>query len=271
VEEDDTGSNLSPSFAARHGSAKRVAGIRVRGGPCGPPLPSEPGVQVSPHRAQALIRRREAPGDRFAATFTIGVCTGLTQSAHRAFNGTKGNHRLSNHSGLAVPHLSRDPRPVGSQPPFGAGHEPLSGRLQAGVRLLRHPIPPCPQALPYGSPSTIPVGAVGLTTFHTCTIPRDVGPALPPAVQHLRGGTGRLPDLTAYLLVHACQPLWHVTYHGGSTAIHVCWPYPSTLAPDRLEANSRNLASRFGCPRIKRRLRCPGRVAPRGYPRRTAR
>jgi hypothetical protein len=125
-----------------------------------------------------LIRHREAPGDRYTATFTIGGCTGLTQSAHRAFNGANGNHRLRNHSGLAVPHRSRDPRPVGSQPPFGAGQQPLSGPLQPGIRLLRHPIPPCPQAPPYGSPSTILVGAVGLTTFHTCTIPEGRRPRL---------------------------------------------------------------------------------------------
>ena len=135
-------------------------------------------MQVSPHRAQALIRRREAPGGPQRATFTIRGCTELTRSAHRAFNDAKGNHRLSNHSGLAVPHLSRDSRPVGSQPPFGAGQQPLSGPLQPGFRLLRHPIPPCPQALPYGSPSTLLVGAVGLTTFHTCTIPEGRRPRL---------------------------------------------------------------------------------------------
>ena len=135
-------------------------------------------MQVSPHRAQALIRRREAPGGPKRATFTIRGCTQLTLCAHRAFNGAKGNHRLSNHSGLAVPHLSRDSRPVGSQPPFGAGHLPLSRPLQPGIRLLRHPIPPCPRAFPCGSPSTILVGAVGLTTFHTRTIPEGRRPRL---------------------------------------------------------------------------------------------
>jgi len=94
---------------------------RVRRGPYGPLLPQEPGVQVSPHRTQALRRRPEAPGDRCRGTFTIRVCTGLTQSAHRVFNGTKDNHRLSSHSGLAFPYPSRDPRPVGSRPPFGVG------------------------------------------------------------------------------------------------------------------------------------------------------
>ena len=133
--------------------------------------------------------------------------------------------------------------------------------------MLRHPIPPCPRALPCGSPSTIPVGAVRLTTFHTCTIPEGRRPRLTAGSATSARGKRTLPGLTAYLLVHAYQPLWHVVYHDGSTAIHVRWPYPSTLAPDRLEADSRNLASRLGYPRIKRRLRCPERFAPRGYPR----
>jgi hypothetical protein len=51
---------------------------------------------------------------------------------------------------------------------------------------------------------------------------KDVGSAFPPAVHHLREGRGRSPDLTAYLLVHACQPLWHVAYHDGSAAVHLC-------------------------------------------------
>ena len=111
----------------------------------------------------------------------------------------------------------------------------------------------------------------GLPRSTRVPFPRDVGPALTPAVRHLRRGRGRSPDLTAHLLVHACQPLWHVAYHDGSTAVHIRWPYPPTLAPDRLEADSRNLASRLGCPLIKRRPRCHGRFAPRGSPRRTAR
>jgi hypothetical protein len=155
-------------------------------------------------------------------------------------------HRLSNHSDLAFPHLSRDPRPVGSQPPFGVGHQPLSKPLQPGVRLLRHPIPPCPQALPYGSPSTILAEAVGLTTFHTRTIPEGRRPRLPAGSASSARGKRTLPDLTAHLLVHACQPLWHVVYHDGSAAVHIRWPYPSTPAPDRREADSRNLPSR-GC------------------------
>ena len=114
-------------------------------------------------------------------------------------------------------------------------------------------------------------GRLGLPRFTRVPILRNLGPALPPAVQHLRGESISPPDLTAYLLVHAYQPLWHVHCYDGSTAIHICWPYPSTPAPDHLEAGSHNLPSRFSRPLIRRRLQCPGRSAPRGYPQRTAR
>ena len=220
-----------------------------------------------------MIRRREAPGDRRTATFTIGVGTGLTQSAHRAFNGANGNHRLSNHSGLAVPHLSRDPRPVGSRPPFGAGQSlnpyPTDYRPAFACSDIPYPL-----ALRHTLAGVRPPSLWGQWGLPRCTrVPflKDVGPALPPAAQHLRGEISRLPDQTAYLLVHAYQPLGHVASHDVSTAVHMCWPYPSTPAPDRREAGSRNVPSRFSCPLIRRRLQCPERFAPQGYPQRTAR
>ena len=43
---------------------------RVRGRPRDLPLPSEPSVRLSPHSAQALKRRREAPGEQVAAAQT---------------------------------------------------------------------------------------------------------------------------------------------------------------------------------------------------------
>ena len=66
-----------------------------------------------------------------------------------------GNHRLSNRDGLAVPPFSRDPRPAGSQPPFGAGQSlnPYP-RLPSGVRFLQHPLPPRPPVHPHGRPPT---------------------------------------------------------------------------------------------------------------------
>ena len=39
------------------------------------------------------------------------------------------------------------------------------------------------------------MGAIGLTTFHTRTIPKGLGPTCAPAARHLRGETIRLPDL----------------------------------------------------------------------------
>jgi len=184
-----------------------------------------------------------------------------------------GNHRQSNHGRLAVPYLSRDPRPVGSQPPFGAGQSsnpyPVDYRPAFAYSDL-----PYPRARRRTLTGHLPQSLWERLGLPRCThVPflKDLGPALPPAVHHLRGGRRRSPDLTAHLLVHASQPLWHVAYHDGSTAVHICWPYPSTPAPDRLEAGSRNLPSQFGCPLIRRRLQCPERFAPQGYPQRTAR
>ena len=149
--------------------------------------------------------------------------------------------------------------------------KPVSAPLQDDLRLLRHPIPTRSPASPYGPLSTFLVGTVGLTTFRTRTIHEGLSPDFPPAVQHLRGRIFGLPNLTAYLLVHAYQPLWHGYVYDGSTAVHLHWSYPSTLAPNCPEASSRNVPSRFGCPSTGRRLHCPERFAPRGFPRRTAR
>jgi len=87
---------------------------------------------------------------------------------------------------------------------------------------------------------------LGLPRSARVPFPKDLDPAFPPAVQHLRGRMFRLPNLTAYLLVHAYQPLWHGFVYDGSTAVHLHWSYPSTLAPNCPEDSSRNVPSRFG-------------------------
>jgi hypothetical protein len=51
--------------------------------------------------------------------------------------------------------------PAGSGLPFGTGIA-LSGRLQAGLRFLRHPLPPDPSPF-LGRDTTQRVGTVGLT------------------------------------------------------------------------------------------------------------
>jgi hypothetical protein len=100
--------------------------------------------------------------------------------------------------------------------------EPLSGPLQIGIRFFRHPIPTRPRARSRGRPSTFLWERMGLPRSTRVPVQKDVGSALPPAVQHLRGEISRPSDLTAYLLVHAYQPLWHVASHDGSTAVHMC-------------------------------------------------
>ena len=146
--------------------------------------------------------------------------------------------------------------------------KPVSAPLQDDLRLLRHPIPTRSPAYPCGPLSTFPVGTVGLTTFRTRTIPEGLRPRLSAG-----SATSTWEDvhLTAYLLVHAYQPLWHGYVHDGSTAVHLHWSYPSTLAPNCPEASSRNVPSRFGCPPTGRRLHCPERFAPWGCPQCTAR
>jgi len=114
-------------------------------------------------------------------------------------------------------------------------------------------------------------GQSGLSRSTRVPLPKGLGPTCAPAARHLRGETIRLPDLAAYLLVHAYQPLWHAVSNDASTVVHICWPYPSTRAPDHHEAGSRNVPSRVGCPLIRRRPHCPERFAPRSYPRCTAR
>jgi len=157
-----------------------------------------------------------------SATFAIGVCTGLTLSAHRAFNGAGGNHRLSNHSGLAVPHHSRDPRPVGSQPPFGAGHNPYPDHYSLAFACSDIPYPLARGRSLAGVRPPSLWEQWGLPRCTRVSFTKDLGSACPPAAQSPRGEKEWLPDLAAYLLVHACQPLWHVVLNDGSMAIHVC-------------------------------------------------
>jgi hypothetical protein len=197
----------------------------------------------------------------------------MCRRAPGAFNDANGIHRLRNRPGCTFPHLSRDPRPVGSQPPFGVGQSsnpyPVDYRPAFASSDLPYPLTHRRALTGHVPPSLR--GWLGLPRCTRVPILKDLGPALPPAVQPLRGEISRPSDLTAYLLVHAYQPLGHVASHDVSAAVHMCWPYPSTPAPDRREAGSRNVPSRFGCPLIRRRLQCPERFAPQGYPQRTAR
>ena len=168
---------------------------------------------------------------------------------------------------------TREPIRPGSQPPFGVGQSsnpyPVGYRPAFACSDLLYPL-----AHRYALAGDLPPsvwGQLGLTRCTRVPLPKGLGPTCAPAAQHLRGETIRLPDLAAYLLVHACQPLWHALSNDASTVVHLSWPYPSTPAPDRHEAGSRNVSSRIGCPRIRRRPQCPGRFAPQGYPQRTAR
>ena len=65
-------------------------------------------------------------------------------------------------------------------------------------------------------------GPWGLPRSTRVSFTKDLGSACPPAAQRPRGEKEWLPDLAAYLLVHAYQPLWHVALNDGSMAIHIC-------------------------------------------------
>jgi len=159
-------------------------------------------VRVSQHRAQALVRRREAPGSPQRVAFTIRGCNELTRSAHRAFNGAKGTHRLSNHDGLAFPSLSRHPRPAGSQPPFGAGQcsspYPIHYRPAFAFSGL-----PYPTVHRYTLTDDFPRSLwerPGLPRFAQAPFPEGLGPVFPPMALYLRGVKRwhPLPDHTPF-------------------------------------------------------------------------
>ncbi len=177
-------------------------------------IPSEPGLQVSPHRAQALIRHREAPGDQaISAAFTIRVCTRLT-NVRRAFNDTFRRHRLSNHDGLAFPPLSRDTRPAGSQPPCRAGQmqNPYPNHYSPAFAFSGIPYPLVHRFTLAGD-LPLPVETMGLTTFRTSTIPGGVrlclsaggttsarGDQVPPLPGHVPFGSSLSASLACWLL-----------------------------------------------------------------------
>jgi len=94
---------------------------------------------------------------------------------------------------------TRDPSDV--SPLSWQGIGPLSTPLQDGLRFFRPPLPTRPQANPYGPLSTLPVGTVGLTTFHTRTIPEGVRPRLTAGSAGSARGKRTLPRPD-------CSPFW---------------------------------------------------------------
>ena len=58
------------------------------------------------------------------------------------------------------------------------------------------------------------------------------------------GGAPIPPHLPFGSRLSAPLPCW---FSRRLLVVHICFPYHPTLAPDRLDAGSRNLSSRFGC------------------------
>jgi len=193
-----------------------------------------------------LIRRREAPGGPKQATFTIRVCPELTQCAHRAFNGAKGNHRLSNHGGLAIPYLSRDPRPVGSQPPFRVGQSSNPYPDYYGLAFACSDIP-YPLALGRSLAGVRPHPCGGSGAYH---------------VPHAYHPEGRRPRLTAGSAPSA--------QGNGTRPRPDCLPFGSCLSASlacclsrRLNSGSHELALSFN-PSSRPPLRLAVATSPRG-------
>jgi len=106
-------------------------------------------------------------------------------------------------------HGSRTPTPEGSLPAFAAGWcrrvaQPLSGPLQAGLRLLPPPLPAAASAPLARQPSR----TGRRRAYHVAPLsPCGLGRASPPVVPQLRRRSSEPPDLTTYLLVQANQHL----------------------------------------------------------------
>jgi hypothetical protein len=166
---------------------------------------------------------------------------------------------------------SRPPQGWQSQPPLAVQLSAYQAEATVSRALRTLGLPPTHGSVGYRWQNTGSCSLINTRATSCRTVLKGLGPAFAPAVLHPRGETVELPDLTAHLLVPACQPLWHGSRHDASPAAHIRWPSPSTLAPDQPEACSHHRPSRVGCPLIRRRLRGPRRIASRGYPRRTAR
>jgi hypothetical protein len=95
--------------------------------------------------------------------------------------------------------------------------QPLSGRLQAGIRLLPDPLPAAPWAgLTAGCPRRAGMRGWegdGLTTFRRSSAGGE-GRSSPPVVPRLRQGITQPLVLTTCLLAQAYQHLWLVVSHG---------------------------------------------------------
>ena len=125
--------------------------------------------------------------------------------------------------------------------------QPVSRQLQPGFRFLRFPLPAAPTAfltvrLPF------PAALRAYPVPHG--FPNGSGSSISPAAPHPRGGIGKTPCLSAYLLVQACQHLWLGYFDDVYMRFTCVSRTRSSLAPLRLDAGRFSLASRFDLPKI---------------------
>ena len=153
------------------------------------------------------------------------------------------------------------------------------GKVRTPIRTItaRPSLPPASfthssTGTPLRATFHFPMETMGLTTFHTSTIPRGVRLRLcaggttsvrsdmpPPLPRHLPFGSSLSASLACCLSrrLNSASPELAIPSN------------PSSRPP--CEAGSRSVPSRFGCRLFEPRQHCPGSFAPRGYPRRTSR
>ena len=124
--------------------------------------------------------------------------------------------------------------------------QPVSVPLQDGVRFFPPLYPHRPELVL--RPSYLPCRRSDTGLPRSASVPLDgLGTPCSPVDSSSAIGEGGTPlphHFPCGSRLSAPLPGW---YSRRLLVVHICFPYHPTLAPDRLDAGSRNLSSRFGC------------------------
>lgn len=125
--------------------------------------------------------------------------------------------------------------------------QPVFAPLQGDLRFFHIPLPAAPTAC-FTAHLPKPAALRAYPVPHG--FPNGSGSSISPAAPHPRGGIGKTPCLSAYLLVQACQHLWLGYFDDVYMRFTCVSRTRSSLAPLRLDAGRFSLASRFDLPKI---------------------